>query len=359
LQQIDAANKNPDAVMAKFNLAMNYHVHTIRYHLFAFADLREGENVDDLKKSASTLQQPHFEVKIDSVLMSLIRHYPEDGRLYKALGDYYYAVYKSYGDQWFISARQLLEESYLHLLKAYGLNCTDAQSLYVLGYYNSLFESYHEAEMWYLRSLQLNPHAPLVYYNLGVNYLLNKQAEKGIQPMEEAFKLFNDSLKKSDAARVLGIMYYKSKNKEQALVCFELADAFSPAYHPTQMFLLRSRLQMNQVEQALKLAKIIFDQAPFDPDVPDELLEMFRMEGKGDLLANLFENLMKEYRGQHEAIGNVRFHYGKLLYLEGEPAKSLRMFKKSYNSFKKVLPANHHVFDMLEEMMIRIRKLNA
>ncbi len=356
LQRVDAENENPDIVLKKLDLALNYSVKTIRNHLFAFVDLREGEELDELKIRLRDENFPFFEFKPDSVLLQLIQKYPDDYRLVKALGDFYYNTYLNMGDRWFIPAKQLLENFHSYYIDAYEHEVYDSESLYSLAFYNSVFGNYHAADGWYLKSLELDSKNALAVYGYGVNCLLNKKASDGIRPMLVAYDLFEDSLKKGDAARLLGIMYYKSGMKSKALEMFSDADILSPAYHPNQMFLLRSQLQLGEDKAALALSKTIFDQAPVDPDVPDELLEMFRKEEKGELLETIFKSLLKEYKHNHEANGNLRFHYGKLLYLEGDSKKAVRMFRKSRSQFSKVLPPDHHVFKMLDDMIEKINR---
>ena len=354
LQNIDPDNSDPETVLKKTNLALEYNVRSIQNHLFEFVDMPDDKDLNDFKNSTNQTGAYFFEFKIDTVLLKLIEKDSSDYRLVKALGDFYYNTFQTIGDNWFLPARTLLEkfnESY-HLAWQNGIY--DANSLYAMAFYYSVFEDYGNASYWYERSLELEPDDPLVAYGLAVNNLLNKQPEKGIEPMEHAYHLFKDSLKKGDAARILGIMYYQTNHKELALKMFLKADSLSPFYHPNQMFLLRSQLQMGQQEPAIALAKIIFAQAPVDPDVPDELLEMFRTEGEGKLLETLFRSLLKEYKHNPEANGNLRFHYGKLLFLEGNPRRSVRMFKKSRSQFRKVLPPGHHVFKMLNDMIERI-----
>ncbi len=360
LQKIDVENKNPDIVLKKVDLALNYNVKNIRNHLFAFVDLRDGEELDRLRETLREENFSYFEFKPDTVLLQLTQKLPSNYRLIKALGDFYYNTYKNMGDRWFISARQLLEKYYYYYKSAYEHGVYDAESSYALAFYNSVFGNYAAADEWYLKSLELDTKNALTVYGYGVNCLLNKKSADGIRPMLVAYGLFEDSLKKGDAARLLGIMYYKSGMKEKALEMFWNADKLSPAYHPNQMFLLRSQLQLGEDGAALALSKTIFEQAPVDPDAPDELLEMFRKEGKGELLESLFKSLLKEYKNNHEANGNLRFHYGKLLFLEGNPKKAVRMFKKSHTQFSKVLPPDHHVFKMLDDMIkkIRSRSLN-
>lgn len=356
LQSIDEENNNPDVVLKKTELTLDYNVKTIRNHLFAFVDLRKGENLDDLRERLKSDNFHYYEFKIDSVLQKLIKEYPDDYRLVKALGDLYYNTYLNPGDNWFIPAKQLLEKFYTNYMNAYEHGDYDAESLYAMAFYNSVFGNYDAADEWYRKSLDLDAKNALVVYGYGVNCLLNKKVAEGIRPMLVAYGLFEDSLKKGDAARILGIMYYKSGMKEKALEMFNAADKFSPAYHPNQMFLLRSQLQLGEDRAALALAKTIFDQGPHEPGVPDELLEMFRNENKGELLEGLFKDLLKEYKKDPEANGNIRFHYGKLLYLEGHPKKAVKMFKKSRLQFRKTLPADHHVFKMLDDMIEKIEE---
>jgi len=352
----DPENSEPDVVMKKAELALDYNVKSIRNHLFAFVDLRPVEELDTLRKVLKNDSFRFYEFKIDSVLLRLSERYPGNFQLVKTLGDFYYITYREMGDNWFISAKQLLNKFYDLYLKAYENGVYDARSLYGIAFYHSVFENYEEAESWYGRSLALKPDDPLTAYGMGVNCLLNRKPEKGIEPMRTAFQLYSDPLKKGDAARVLGIMYYKTDRKQKALEMFQKADSLSPAYHPNQMFLLRSQLQMGQDKPALELAGVIFDQAPVDPDVPDELLEMFRIEGEGELLATLFSNLLQQYRHNPEANGNIRFHYGKLLYLEGYHKKAVKMFRKSKKQFQKTLPRDHHVFKMLDDMIEKINE---
>lgn len=354
MQKVDPENENLEIVLKKVDLSLNFSVKTVRNHLFAFVDLRDGEELNKLKETLRDENFPYFGFKIDSVLLHLNEKYPDNYSLVKALGDFYYSTYLKMGDRWFISAKQLLEKFYSYCLGAYEHDVYDAESLYSLAFYNSVFGNYDAADGWYLKSLELDSKNALTVYGYGVNCLLNRKASDGIRPMLVAYDLFEDSLKKGDAARLLGIMYYKSGMKSKALEMFSDADMLSPAYHPNQMFLLRSQLQLGEDRAALALSKTIFDQAPIDPDVPDEFLEMYRKEGKGELLENLFKSLLKEYRNKPEANGNLRFHYGKLLYLEGESKKAVRMFKKSRSQFSRVLPPEHHVFKMLDDMIEKI-----
>jgi hypothetical protein len=67
--------------------------------------------------------------------------------------------------------------------------------------------------------------------------------------------------------------------------------------------------------------------------------------------------LLEEYKYNPEANGNIRFHYGKLLYLEGHHRKAVRMFKKAREYFSEALPPDHHVFKMLDDMIAEIRQM--
>ncbi len=187
LQGIDGENKDVDIVLKKTELALTYNIRTIRNHLFAFVDMRKGENFDDLKEALKSENFPFFEFKIDTVLQKLIEKYPDDYRLVKALGDFYYNTYKTMGDHWFIPAKQLLNKFYRNYLNAYEHGVFDAKSLYALAFYNSVFGNYDGADEWYRRSLELDAKDALTVYGYGVNCLLNKKASDGIRPMLVAY----------------------------------------------------------------------------------------------------------------------------------------------------------------------------
>ncbi|MBI9064872.1 MAG: hypothetical protein JEZ14_22995 [Marinilabiliaceae bacterium] len=351
LDKQDPVNKNNGLVIKKCELAMNYYLSSMKYHAFSFVNLRADETIEELRSYSHTNVQKMIPFTIDSVLLSAIEQEPENYCLHKTLGDFYYKVFLDFGDRWYLPSEELLEKSKQYFLMAYKHRVYDYYSLYALGYYHTLFENYHEAQQWFLLSIKENPNEPLTAYNLAVSYLFDGLFKEGIQYAQQAYVQYNDSLKKGDAARITGILLFNNQEFDEALKYFTEANALSPDYRPNQLYLLRSLLNRNMDGQAYKLALEVLLPSLHDPDIPDEYVELFQQQQKQELLTTIFKDVLKKYPKDYEAKGNIRFHYGKLLYKEGHSGKAFRMFKKSRKDFEMVFPADHPVFQSLDQMI--------
>lgn len=347
----DPTHKNNGLVIKKSELAMHYYLSTMKYHAFSFVNLREGETIEELRSNSITDAQKMIPFPIDSILLTAIEQEPENYSLHKTLGDFYYRVFLDMGDRWYLPSEELLEKSKQYYLTAYRHRVYDYYSLYALGYYHTLFENYHEAQQWFLLSIRENPDEPLTAYNLAVSYLFDGLFKEGIQYAQQAYVQYNDSLKKGDAARITGILLFNNQDFDEALVYFTEANALSPGYRPNQLYLLRSLLNLNLDDQAYALALEVLLPSLHDPDIPDEYVELFLQQQKQELLSTIFKEVLKRYPNDYEAKGNIRFHYGKLLYKDGHSGKALKMFKKSRKDFGVVFPADHPVFHSLDQMI--------
>ena len=124
-------NRNPEIVCKKIDIALNYFVNSMMHQLFSFKDIAIDESIDDYRGSAGQFQMYHFQ--IDSVLLSLIQNNPENGKLYKYLGDFYYDVQTRYNNQWLKTYDELTDLSLKNYEKANSLGTMDYQSLHNLG----------------------------------------------------------------------------------------------------------------------------------------------------------------------------------------------------------------------------------
>ncbi|WP_262326561.1 tetratricopeptide repeat protein [Carboxylicivirga litoralis] len=339
--------------LLKVELAMNYHLNCQYYREFSFVDLRIAESLEELRQSKAYGATP-FEFYVDSFLLKLQDENPGDYRVAKALGDFYNRVYYDFGDSWGERAEVLLEKSNSYYLQAYEHGVFDYYSLYALGYYQSLFQNYFEAQNWFLKSLNLKPDAALTNYSLAVTYLFDGLPQKGIRYSEHAFKLYTDSIEKSDAARITGILFLKNQEVETANDYFEKADSLHANYRPNQMYLLKTSLLLENDSACIELGTGIILDAPYSPEVPEEFNSMFLQEDKAELLGSIYKNSLDALADNYEACGNIRFHYGKLLFKAGQKRKAKRMIKDSKTDFEKVFDNTHQVFDAIEQTLDRL-----
>ncbi len=335
------------------DLAMNYHLNCQYYRQFSFVDLRNGEVLNELKSQQVYGATP-IQLHVDSLLLDLYALHPEDYRIAKALGDFYNRVFFDFGDAWGERAEALLEKSNSYYMEALEHGVFDAYSLYALGYYQSIIQNYFEAQNWFLKSLQLNADLALTNYSLAVTYLFDGLPQQGIKYSERAYQLYTDSIEKSDAARITGILYLKNQKTEKANTYFEKADSLHRDYKPNQMYLLKSSLLLGNDTVCVSLGTQIISDAPYSPEVPEEFNSLFLQENRAELLCTIYNQSLEQLIGNYEASGNIRFHYGKLLFKDGNKRKAKRMIKKSRHDFEKVFEPDHQVFDAIAQTLNRL-----
>ncbi len=342
-----------ERTLHKVELALNYHLNSYYHRQFSFVNLREGESLEQLQKINPYGPTP-FVLPVDSVLHQLHEAYPEDYWVAKALGDFYDRIYYDFGDRWGESSEQLLKKSNEYYRMAYEHGVYDYYSLYALGYYQSLSQNYFEAQEWFLKSLKENSDVPLTNYSLAVTYLLDGLPQKGISYAERSYEIYNDSLKKSDAGRICGILLLKEHEPRQAMVYFEKADSLNPKYRPNLLYLLNASLMIGDDSLIVANGYKVLESDVYAPGIPEELNSLFLKETKAELLHQIYELGLINYANDGEACGNIRFHYGKLIFKEGKRRKAKRMIKKSRKDFMLVFDESHQVFEAIEQTLIHL-----
>lgn len=346
----DQSDKTVDLVLKQAELVMNHHWHSYMYRQFSFINLREGEDLLTLREKEPYGDTP-FRFAVDTVLLNLEESYPDDYRIKKALGDYYNRVFYDFGDRWGERSEILIEKSKKYYMEAYKSGVYDSKSLYALGYYQSLRENYFEAQNWFLKSLQENPDNALCNYSLAVTYLFDGLPRKGVSYSKRAYELYPDSLSKSDAARITGILLLKSNQLQEAKDYFVKADDLHENYRPNQLYLLKASVLLDDDSVAFETGYDILLESPYSPDIPNELNSLFLEEKKQNLLYEIYDRIILAYHDNGEVLGNIRFHYGKLLFKEGKKRKSKRMIKQAEQDFRLVFDESHQVFDAIEQTM--------
>lgn len=335
--------------LAKINLAIDYYA-VSRYHrYFGFADLRAGESLDEIRTNGEVDRVKCY-LPVDSILLRLKERHPDDYRIHHQLGKYYNAVFLLFGDRWGKSSEWLLDQGQHYFSEAWKHGVYDYYSLYAMGYYNTLIENYHEARYWYHKSLQIKDD-PLTNYNLAVACLFDGMFSEGISSAQRACELFSDSLKKSDAARITGILYSKTGKNKDALNYFIKADKLSPGYKPNQLYLLKSYLSLKYDDKVTLLADEVLMQNIYSPDLFQELLDMFEQEERLAMLHDIFNIAQEKSRNDAEAMGNILFHFAKLEYKLGHKKRARRYLKKSKSYFQDVFEEGHQVFQAIDQTL--------
>jgi len=104
------------------------------------------------------------------VLGKLMKRYPDNWKLRRMLGEYYFEVFSKYGDNWDKPKDEIMKLGKKHLLDARKHNVADSKSLFKLGTFYLEEKQYDEAISYLSESVKLNKTYPTSNYNLAYAY---------------------------------------------------------------------------------------------------------------------------------------------------------------------------------------------
>ena len=347
LDKADHDNKNPDIVLLKEKILLNYFVISIMHRIFALKDI--GKNEDIMQYRGKNGNYDMISFPVDSILKNLIRQHPENCRLYKGLADYYYDVLMRYQGQNGLSPEELFKGMEENAQKAVDKHCADAHTYFILAYSKFLQEKYKESIPYFEKYLEQKKDDPDAYYNLAVAYYSVGEPGKAMGPAKKSLEMFKDSVKQSDAARLIGWMYADKKDTEKALKYFETADKKDPGNLYNLTAILSVYLATNNPKAKQKLREI-FALDPGNPTVLQALMSTYQQAGKIDELIDYFEKQLKKYEDNPKVEGSLAFHLGGY-YLYSDKNKARKYLIKAKQNLSKVFPKDHQVFQVIDRAL--------
>jgi tetratricopeptide (TPR) repeat protein len=351
LEVFDRYNKNVEVVLAKLDLALNYFATSIMHQFFGFADLEKGQSLDSLRtKSAGTYDL--YILKADLVLDSLLKHHPEDFRLNKALGDFFYEVYLRYNDQWLMTPQELLIKIDENYLKAVTGEVADFETYFVLGYVRIGEKRYQEATGFLYKSIQLNPEYPAAWYNMAFALINLDQHEEALEYAKEAYRKYEDTMMKADATRLISLAYDEMGNVKEAVKWLGEGLRLVPGsfYH------LRDLVDICVREKLVLLDSVMvefFLVAPDNPAVYNSMIDIFVAHNFDlDYLISFFRSMMPVFPDFDKVQGNLYYFTG-MLEFESNPAKAKETFLTAKKYLQKVYPPENEVFKYIDQYLAK------
>ena len=198
LQQLDSANIEPAVVIQKADLALNYYTATDGLTRFAFRDLKLTDLAPDSLRMLNQDTARHaFAVR--KVLERLRRKYPDNYRLARALGDYFYTVQQCDCAEQRLGEDEVFRRTISAYQEAHDHGQGDYISYFALGYAYQRLGRFQESLAPFQRSLELRPNNPTTHLNLAFVMLELRDLEKARYHARSAQFLFSDAHHKEDA----------------------------------------------------------------------------------------------------------------------------------------------------------------
>ncbi len=349
LAEFDKDSNIPEVALRRSEIALKYHVQSVEHYAFGFVDLKEGETLDQYRATAGPYRIYPFEV--DHVLEGLAGKYPKNGKLFRALGEYYYEVAVRFGDNWMKPQGELLKLAEKNLASARDLGESDYYSLFVMGTVRLAERDYERAAGLLKESIRLKEDYPPGQFNMAYVHFARKNYEEGLPFARKAYDLYGDRDLKSEAARMVGVFYRSMKDNARSIEFYEKSNELVPKNFYTLTGLVGLYLETKDAGRAGSTAEGLFSIQPKNPRVSEELLNIYYRQGYKDDLQRFFSRMEDKYAGDPHVVGNLRFYRAKFFALENDREKSRRSLELSRESYGKVFPKEHKVFRMIDKAL--------
>lgn len=353
LDKTDPYNSFPNTTIAKIDLLMKYHTVTEKFYKFGLKDFASSNSIEtnsDKDKRTNITFYP------DSVLNTLIKRYPTNYSLHQMLGKFYYEIHLRYGqNKWFIPDSVIFKRMKENYIIAYENNKYDDWSLFGLGYVH-LLENNNKKAISFLRTSEiLNPDNPLTYYNLASAYFNLNRYEEALNYAQQAYDKQNIPYYKSEASRLLGMIYYKLKKQSEAYQHLKEANNFAPNDYKTLIYILNLELQLNKTEYE-ETVQNIFLLSPSNPMVYKDMLEAYKNANKLTEYTTFLEQQKVYYRTNKDVLANICFYTGISLYETKNWTQAKINFEKARSLFSTLYDRNHTVFEVINSYTDALKK---
>jgi tetratricopeptide (TPR) repeat protein len=203
LQRLDSANTRPAVVVQKADLALSYYVATDELRRFAFRNLKLLDpSLDSLRQLGQDTARLAFPVR--PVLEQLQQRFPENYKLSRALGDYYFTVQQCDCAEAELGEDEVFRRIITQYQQAHAHGQGNYLSYFALGYAYQRLGQFRESLLPFERALQLRPTYATAHLNLAFVLLELKELEKAREHARRAVELFPDAPHKEDANFLLG-----------------------------------------------------------------------------------------------------------------------------------------------------------
>ena len=348
LDSFDPGNRKVDIVLLKEDIALNFYIETYNHQRFAFKDLGKNQIIKDYRGRTNDLKMHGF--KINKVLDSLVKIYPDNSKLYKGLGDYYYDVRLKYGNDWLINEKELINLIETNYKTALDGKMGDFRTNYRLGLTYEIEENYQAGIPYFTRAIQLNDSSADAHYNLAYAFLNVNDTNNALRHSLIAAKLYQDSSEKGDATRMVGVVFGELGKQKKAIEFMELSNRISPNNYNTLKILVDMYLKVDNRKKEKEVTEQFYGLGVEKPTIYNELIDIYSSNGKQKDLIIFFQSQLKPANSDMVQLGSLYFSIGKL-YAGTDKNIAIENLTKAAQVFSTVYKPENPVFKLIYDMM--------
>ncbi len=353
LQSYDPHISEPEILIAKTDIVLNYHVSTVLHQMFGLADLAADQCLDDYRKRYGD----SFSVRLNASdeFLRLIRENPDDFRLHKGLADYYLEVFRRYGDNWLIDADELEERIIRYYIAAAENGVYDYTTYNGLGYLALAGEGYSEALANFIRASELNPNDPRSQYKAAYSLLFLDRHEEALEYAVRALDNYTESGDRGDAARLAATIMTEKGDSARALEYYELSNSEDPDnYYTLTSFLAYAISTGDPRYESLTGELHLLD--PLRPAIYNDLIAYYSEADKVEELERYLRGSLSNFSDDRHVRGTIHVYLGGLLF-EHAPDRARNAFIQARSILEPVMPGTDPMMRIIEESLHRLEQI--
>ena len=347
LDSLDSENSDPTIVVKKVDLALKYFVKSINHVMFAFADLRPNDDLDVLRDGTGS-----FTIRFvtpDDILSKLIESHPNDGRLYRALGDYYYEVYSKYGSLGNLDSAGLITQTMTNYLRADSLGAMTDESLGHLGVTFLTEGRLDDARVYLEKAIAVNPEYPDAHYNMAYIYFQQRMPEKALPFAEKSYRLYDDPILKSEAARMTAVCRMDLSDYESAIPILLDADRLEPDNYLNIRNLIWAYLHTGDQDAMNSSVLKLFSLDPGNPTTLQMILSDYYEAEHQQEIPGVLSRLKVEFQQAPDALGNIFFYWAVYCQDQEQYGPASSFLDSAEVEFRKCKPDTSSAFDAIRQ----------
>jgi tetratricopeptide (TPR) repeat protein len=292
------------------------------------------------------------------VLGALMKRYPADYRLVKALGLFNYERSERFPDKNLDSTLYIgpLEE-------ARGHGESDCLSLSYLGSAYLARKDGAKAFKCFEDCIKINPDNPGAHFKLAI---IHNAAHRFNEALLEAKATYEELSKaqygngeavrqaRAEAARMTGVLQADLGDEKAARESFRAALAAYSEDALSRQYLFDTELTLGLRKEAVATATSFFAQSPKAQETYDRLIGIFKRHEALDDLQKLFDVAIGGYKDDWEVLGELHFHKGEVDVLKGEIDEARKQFEQARTCFLHVFKEGHNVYKVIDDLVAKL-----
>jgi tetratricopeptide (TPR) repeat protein len=341
-----AANDTDLVIAKRIELCLNYFVQSINHMMFAFADLKPGQDLMKLREGGGKYTLVAYDPP--KVVEEYCKTKPRSALLEKSLGDYYFEVRMRYAGRWTESDEEVCRKSVARYEAAFGMGLEDALALANCAEACLQLGDNGKAVAYYDRSFALGMDSANARFNAALAFLGLERYDRAIAEAKRAAELyegqpdyrFDAVLLAGDASRDMGDL-------DGAIALFAEAQKIEARDYRLYQKRLYAYLAKPDEAAALGDARSLFGIAPRNPAATQMVMAAYQDSEKAQWLEAFFEWGLKAYAADPEAQGNILYHYSSWAHDAGDDARALSLLERAEAAFRKSGTTNAQVFEAI------------